>query len=101
MATVSRVLNDNARVNAEMAARVRASIAELDYRPSHVARSMRTQRTSIVAVVVPDVENPFFTSVVRGIEDVARTAGMLAVLCNSDDQPEAEKIGRASCRERV
>ncbi|HWA66507.1 MAG TPA: LacI family DNA-binding transcriptional regulator [Mycobacteriales bacterium] len=90
VATVSRVLNDNAAVNAEMAARVRAAIAELDYRPSHVARSMRTQRTSIVAVVVPDVENPFFTSVVRGIEDVARAAGLLAVLCNSDDQPDAE-----------
>jgi LacI family transcriptional regulator len=84
------VLNDHPTVNAEMAARVRAAIDELDYRPSHVARSMRTQRTSIVAVVVPDVENPFFTAVVRGIEDVARTAGLLAVLCNSDDQPEAE-----------
>jgi LacI family transcriptional regulator len=90
VATVSRVLNGHASVNDEMAARVKASIAELDYRPSHLARSMRTQRTSIVAVVVPDVENPFFTSVVRGIEDVARTTGMLAVLCNSDDEPEAE-----------
>jgi LacI family transcriptional regulator len=90
VATVSRVLNNHVSVNVEMATRVRASISELDYRPSHVARSMRTQRTSIVAVVVPDVENPFFTAVVRGIEDVARTAGMLAVLCNSDDQPDAE-----------
>jgi LacI family transcriptional regulator len=90
VATVSRVLNNHASVNTEMAERVRASISELQYRPSHVARSMRTQRTSIVAVVVPDVENPFFTAVVRGIEDVARTAGLLAVLCNSDDQPEAE-----------
>jgi LacI family transcriptional regulator len=90
VATVSRVLNANASVNADMVGRVRASIDELGYRPSHVARSMRTQRTSIVAVVVPDVENPFFTSVVRGIEDVARDNGILAVLCNSDDQADAE-----------
>jgi LacI family transcriptional regulator len=90
VATVSRVLNRHASVNTDMAARVKASIAELGYRPSHLARSMRTQRSSIVAVVVPDVENPFFTAVVRGIEEVARTNGMLAVLCNSDDEPEAE-----------
>jgi LacI family transcriptional regulator len=90
VATVSRVMNGHASVNAEMAGRVRQCIAELDYRPSHLARSMRTQKTGIVAVVVPDVENPFFTAVVRGIEDVARTTGMMAVLCNSDDQPEAE-----------
>ena len=89
-ATVSRVLNGHASVNAEMAATVRRCIDELGYRPSHLARSMRTQRTGIVAVVVPDVENPFFTAVVRGIEDVARANGMMAVLCNSDDQPEAE-----------
>lgn len=89
-ATVSRVMNDHASVNAEMASKVRAAIAELSYRPSHVARSLRTQRTGIVAVVVPDVENPFFTAVVRGIEDVARSAGLMAVLCNSDDQPAAE-----------
>lgn len=89
-ATVSRVMNDNPAVNDEMAARVRHAIAALGYRPSSIARSLRTQRTGIVAVIVPDVENPFFTAVVRGIEDVARPAGLMIVLCNTDEQPDLE-----------
>lgn len=91
VATVSRVLNDRVGVNEEMAARVRASIAELSYRPSHVARSMRTQRTDVIAVVIPDIEDPYYAGVVRGIEKAARAAGRLVVLGNSADDPEAEQ----------
>ncbi len=89
-ATVSRVLNRNPAVNEEMAVRVRDSIEALGYRPSHVARSLRTQRTGIVAVIVPDIENPFFTAVVRGVEEEARPAGLMIVLCNTDEQPDLE-----------
>ncbi|MEO7398571.1 MAG: LacI family DNA-binding transcriptional regulator [Ilumatobacteraceae bacterium] len=91
VATVSRVLNNNAAVNQAMAARVRRSIDALGYRPSQVARSMRTQRSRIIAVIVPDVENPFFTSVVRGIEDEGRAKGLLTVLCNTDNNPNNER----------
>ncbi|MEO6126664.1 MAG: LacI family DNA-binding transcriptional regulator [Ilumatobacteraceae bacterium] len=91
VATVSRVLNDNAAVNQAMAARVRRSIEALGYRPNQVARSMRTQRSRIIAVIVPDVENPFFTSVVRGIEDEGRAKGLLTVLCNTDNNPKNER----------
>ncbi len=90
-ATVSRVLNGNRAVNEAMAAKVRQAIEALGYRPSSVARSLRTQRTGIIAVVVPDVENPFFTAVVRGIEEEARPAGLMIVLCNTDEQPDLER----------
>lgn len=90
-ATVSRVLNGRNVADAEMAARVRRSVAMLGYRPSQVARSMRTRRTYTVAVVVPDIENPFFTAVVRGIEDEGRSLGMMAVVCNTDNDVERER----------
>lgn len=90
-ATVSRVLNGNKAVNEQLAVRVRAAIEALGYRPSSVARSLRTQRTGIIAVIVPDIENPFFTSVVRGIEEEARPAGQMIVLCNTDEQPDLER----------
>lgn len=90
-ATVSRVLNGNKAVNKALASRVQVAIDALGYRPSHVARSLRTQRTGIIAVIVPDVENPFFTAVVRGIEDEARPAGLMIVLCNTDEQPDLER----------
>ena len=67
-ATVSRVLNGNPGVKDALAQRVKAAVDELKYRPNQVARSMRTQRTGIIATVVPDIENPFFTLVVRGAD---------------------------------
>lgn len=90
-ATVSRVLNGNRAVNVAMAERVRASIDELGYRPSQVARSLRTQRSRTIAVIVPDIENPFFTSVVRGTEDEGRGAGLMTVVCNTDNDVERER----------
>lgn len=84
-ATVSRVLNDHKGVNLEMTERVRAAIAELGYRPNSVARSLRRHAAPVWAVVISDIENPHFTSVVRGIEDVARAHGDSVVLCNSDE----------------
>ena len=90
-ATVSRVLNGNRAVNGAMAERVRTSIDELGYRPSQVARSLRTQRSRTIAVIVPDIENPFFTSVVRGTEDEGRGAGLMTVVCNTDNDVERER----------
>jgi LacI family transcriptional regulator len=93
-ATVSRVLNDSSRVAPEKAARVRAAAAELDYEPFGPARALRQQRVRVWTVIIADIENPFFTSVVRGIEDAAYGAGYRLVLCNSDEDEtkEAEYI---------
>ena len=89
-ATVSRVLNGTASVDPEMAARVRQAAQDLDYRPNAVARSLRRSRTSLWAVIISDIGNPFFTSMVRGVEDVAQEAGFSVVLCNGDEDPEKE-----------
>lgn len=88
-ATVSRVLNGKT-VNSAMAAAVRDAVEALGYTPDRTARSLRTRSSRIVALVVPDVENPTFTAVARGVEDVARSEGYSVVLCNTDEDPTKE-----------
>lgn len=88
-ATVSRVLNGKT-VRPEHDAHVRKAVAELDYRPSRRARSLRTNQSEMLALVIPDIENPFFTALARGAEHVTRQAGYSLVLCNTDDDPEHE-----------
>lgn len=89
-ATVSRVLNGRASVDPAMAARVQQAVQDLNYRPNAVARNLRLSQTSLWAVIISDISNPFFTSMVRGVEDVAQGAGFSVVLCNSDEDPEKE-----------
>lgn len=88
-ATVSRVLNGIA-VSPEKAERVRDAAEKLSFTPNRTARSLRTQHSEVIALVIPDIENPFFTSIARGVEDVAQAAGFSVVLCNSDEDPEKE-----------
>ncbi|MEV0616324.1 LacI family DNA-binding transcriptional regulator [Nonomuraea sp. NPDC050404] len=90
-ATVSRVLNGRRTVDPEMVARVLTAVRELGYRPNAVARNLRRSRTTLWAVIISDIGNPFFTATVRGIEDVARQAGYSVVLCNSDEDPVKEE----------
>lgn len=85
-ATVSRVLNDNGAVSEDLARRVRAAIEELDYRPNGVARNLRRRASSVWGLIISDIGNPFFTALVRGVEDAAHEAGYSLVLCNSDDE---------------
>jgi LacI family transcriptional regulator len=89
-ATVSRVLNGSGAVSAERAARVREAASELGYTPSGPARALRQQRTRVWAAIIADIENPFFTAMVRGMEDVARAEEHRLVLCNSDEDLEKE-----------
>ncbi len=89
-ATVSRVLNGHASVDPQLAERVRAAVEELGYRPNALARNLRRSRTSLWAVIISDVGNPFFTSLVRGVEDVAQSSRYSVVLCNSDEDPAKE-----------
>jgi LacI family transcriptional regulator len=89
-ATVSRVLNGNNAVSADRAARVLEVAAELGYQPHGPARALRQQRSRLWAVIVSDIQNPFFTTMVRAIEDVGRAEGHRVVLCNSDEDPARE-----------
>jgi LacI family transcriptional regulator len=88
-ATVSRVLNDIA-VSSEKAQRVRDAVQSLSFTPNRTARSLRKRHSEVIALVIPDIENPFFTSIARGVEDVAQAAGFSIVLCNTDEDPDKE-----------
>lgn len=90
-ATVSRVLNSDTRVSAEVRQRVLASIAELDYRPNRIARSLRRQSSETIGVIVSDIENPHFTKAVRTIENAAYEQGYRVVLCNTDESEDKQK----------
>jgi LacI family transcriptional regulator/LacI family repressor for deo operon, udp, cdd, tsx, nupC, and nupG len=92
-ATVSRVINDPARVSEETRARVEAAIRELRYRPSRVARRLRVEKGSsrLVGLVLPDVQNPFFADLARGVEDAAQREGYTVILGNSDEDEEKQE----------
>lgn len=89
-ATVSRVLNGNQSVHPDLVARVREAVAGLSYQPNSMARNLRRSESTLWAVIVSDVSNPFFTSMVRGVEDIAQNLGYSVVLCNSDENPVKE-----------
>jgi LacI family transcriptional regulator len=90
-ATVSRVINGHPTVSPELAERVRSVIAEMGYEPNRVARNLRRRVSGVWALVVGDVENPAFTPLVRGVEDVAMAGGFSVLLCNSDEDVGKEK----------
>lgn len=90
-ATVSRVLQGAANVHPDTRARVERAIAELGYVPSAVARGLRSKRTRSLALVVPDITNPFWTTVVRGVEDIAHEHDYSVLLGNTDENPVKQK----------
>ena len=91
-ATVSRVLANNAPVRPETRERVMKAIAELDYRPNLIARSLRAQKSAKIGLVVSDIRNPFFTAIGRAVEDAAYEQGYSVLMCNTDENPEKEKM---------
>lgn len=84
--TVSRVLNNSGYVSAQTRMRVQAAASELNYVPNSVARSLRSNRTHILALLLADIGNPFWTTVARGVEDVANQQGYSVILCNTDEK---------------
>jgi LacI family transcriptional regulator len=91
IATVSRVLNGVATVDAALADRVRAACLDLQYRPNRAARALAGQRPATMGLLVGDLQNPFFMEIVRGVEDVAQRNGYLLVLGNSSEDPGKER----------
>src|SRR5450759_2049469 len=91
-ATVSRVLTNGLHVRPELRERVMAEVERLGYRPNLVARSLRSQQSTTIGLIVSDIRNPFFTSISRAVEDTAYEQGFSVMLCNTDEQPEKESI---------
>lgn len=91
IATVSRVFAAPEAVSDALRQRVEEAARALNYRPSRAARTLRVGTSQAVGVVIPDLENPFFTAVVRGIEVVLRAAGYTLLLANSDEDAARER----------
>jgi LacI family transcriptional regulator, galactose operon repressor len=101
-ATASRALNPGTRslISPRTADRVLRAAEQLGYQPNAVARSLRTSRSSSIGVVVPDLTNPLFPPIVRGIEDALAPHGYVLLIVNTDNDPELEDRLIASLRSR-
>jgi LacI family transcriptional regulator len=88
--TVSRVINGADYVNNKTKKRVQAAIRQMGYVPNTLARSLRSRRTSTLALVLTDITNPFWTTVARGAEDAASQAGFSMMLGNTDESEEKQ-----------
>lgn len=91
-ATVSRVLNGKyEKVSEATCRRILAIAHENGYRPNGIAKGLVTGHTRTIGLILPDITNPFFPEMARGVEDGAIAAGYSAFLCNTDDRPEKEQ----------
>lgn len=90
--TVSRVLNQRPDVAPQTREKVVQAIADLNYRPSGIARSLRLKSTGTIGLIVPDSSNPFFAELGRAIEKTAFENGCSVILCNSDGDLERESF---------
>ena len=93
-ATASRALNPETRflVSGETARRVTAAATKLGYHADPVARSLRTRRSHTVGVLIPDLNNPLFPPIVRGLEDKLAAAGYVALIGNTDADASRERM---------
>ncbi|QAY59902.1 LacI family transcriptional regulator [Microbacterium protaetiae] len=89
--TVSRAFARPGRVNAETAERIRQVAAEMGYRTNPLARALPTGRTSLIAIVIADVTNPFFFEILRGAEETATEAGYTLLVADVQESIEAER----------
>ena len=101
-ATVSRALNHSSRVDPVLAGAGLATAERLGYRPNAVARNLRRQGTQVWALIITDINNPFYTAVARGVEDQASESGFSVLLCNTDeDQSKEDRYLEVAAQERV
>lgn len=89
--TVSHVLNRTRPVSDEVRKKVEAAIAQLDYVPSAVARSLKAKSTATIGLLIPNGINPYFAELARGIEDYCERNGFCVILCNSDDNLDKQR----------
>jgi len=91
-ATVSHVINKTRFVSEEIKERVLQAIRDLNYQPNAIARSLVKRKTHTIGIIISDILNPFYTAIVRGIEDVTHKSGYNVMLCNTDEDSEKEKL---------
>jgi LacI family transcriptional regulator len=91
-ATISRVLNSSGYVKKETREKVVKSMEKLNYAPSAIARSLSMMETNIIGVVVPDINNPFFSEVIKGISSLADTHNLNIFLCDTDENHQGKEL---------
>ena len=99
-ATVSRVMNGNAAVDPGIAARVRAAASELKYQPNPVGRSLALGKTDTIGIVVPDLANPTFQAILRGLSIAASQDGYRVLIADSSEVTSEEAILAGEARRR-
>ncbi|MDW3949595.1 LacI family DNA-binding transcriptional regulator [Staphylococcus saprophyticus] len=85
VATVSRAINNNGYVKAKTRLHIEEAIAELNYQPNEAARTLYKRKSKLIGLLLPDMSNPFFTLIARGVEDVALAHGYQVLIGNSDN----------------
>lgn len=90
IASVSYVLNNkvDSRIGKDTIEKVKRAAEELNYRPNNIAKSLKTQRTNIIGLIVADIANPYFSQIARIIEDEANKIGYTLLIGSSDENPE-------------
>ena len=91
-ATVSRVINQSGYVSPELYQRVTQAIKELGYEANPFARGLKVDKSNTIGLIISTIENPFFATVVRGVESKVYNAGYSLILCNTDNKPELERM---------
>ncbi len=92
VSTVSRAITRPEKVRTETREKIQKVLEEMQYRPNRVARRLRQRggRRNLLGIIIPDIQNPFFSDIVRGVEDVAYAHQFAVMLCNSNDDFEKE-----------
>lgn len=91
-ATVSRALNDHSEINEETKKKIKEIAKQMGYTPNAVARGLVKKNTNMIALLIPDITNPFYPEVARGVEDFARENGYCVFLCNTNwDEKNEQK----------
>lgn len=94
IATVSRVVNGSQNLSPETRSRVLKAIKELNYQPSRVAKRLRSRSISgkLIGILIPDIQNPFYVDVLRGVEDVAYMNNYALIMCNFGQDEKKERM---------
>ena len=94
VSTVSRVFNEPDKVREDTRQRVQQAVDELGYRPSRVARRLRLENgfAHMLGLVIPDIQNPFFADLARGVEDIAQANGYTVIVNNSDEDSAKQRL---------
>ncbi|MCD8140300.1 MAG: LacI family transcriptional regulator, partial [Planctomycetaceae bacterium] len=90
VATVSRALNQNYPVSDKLRQRIDAAVAKLDFHPNAIARTLKTNNTGIIGFLVSDISQNFFTTILKGVENIIQTSNYNVISCSTDNQKSTE-----------